>query len=229
MWRAIGGLKARPSRPTPLISACLISASVQPPMPLAECEVMLETFATPQDIFEFVSALAPRIYIVLRAIGPPRMAFHAVRDGGKIEAALDWIAQFLFAHRLFRTGNELGMARRPIDRRLNLIAYWPDGTNISGHRVEVVRREHLVKGKRHLRRQWNPAGRTPSVNARLKSSVLHLPMPVSVSDEILVPLTRYRGVSQVCDPPEKRFDMSNAPPGGRGVWQPSQAMTALTR
>src|SRR5262249_35934224 len=40
---------------------------------------------------------------------------------------------------------------------------------------------------------------------------------------------RYCGVSQVCDPPENRFDMSNAPPGGRGVWQPSQAMTALTR
>src|SRR5262249_35327470 len=54
-------------------------------------------------------------------------------------------------------------------------------------------------------------------------------MPVSGSGEILVPLTRYRGVSQVCAPPEKRFDMSNAPPGGRGVWQPSQAMTALTR
>ena len=44
------------------------------------------------------------------------------------------------------------IARRPIDRRLNLIAYWRDGTNIGGHRVEVVRREHLVKGKRHLRR-----------------------------------------------------------------------------
>src|SRR5262249_12739957 len=54
-------------------------------------------------------------------------------------------------------------------------------------------------------------------------------MPVSGSGEILLPLTRYCGVSQVCDPPENRFDMSNAPPGGRGVWQPSQAMTALTR
>ena len=31
-----------------------------------------------------------------------------------------------------------------------------------------------------------------------------------------------------CEPPEKRLVMSNTPPG-RGVWQPSQPMTALTR
>jgi hypothetical protein len=76
--------------------------------------------------------------------------------------------------------------------------------------------DHLVGAQQNRRRQLDADGlRGPQIHGELES--------VGLLE------TRYCGVSQVCDPPENRFDMSNAPPGGRGVWQPSQAMTALTR
>src|ERR1700756_3395470 len=74
-----------------------------------------------------------------------------------------------------------------------------------------------------------PLGRTPSVNARLKSSALHLPMPVSGSGEILVPLTRYRGVSQVCG--HARIGCETAPSsnGSRRTGSPNACLLALGR
>src|ERR1700716_609367 len=93
MWRAIGGLRARPSRPTPSTSTRLISASLQPPIPAAGCDVMLRAPAEPGGV-------------VLHAVGPARMAFHAMGDGREIEAALDRIAQVLVRHRLLAARHE---------------------------------------------------------------------------------------------------------------------------
>jgi hypothetical protein len=60
------------------------------------------------------------------------------------------------------------------------------------------------------------------------SASLQLPIPVSGSGVMLDPRTVNVFSSQICEPPENRLLMSNTPPG-RGVWQPSQPMTALTR
>ena len=53
-------------------------------------------------------------------------------------------------------------------------------------------------------------------------------MPVSTSCEMFEPRTVNAGSSKICEPPENRRCMLS-PVGPRGVWQPSQASTALTR
>jgi hypothetical protein len=63
----------------------------------------------------------------------------------------------------------------------------------------------------------------------LISASLHLPIPVSGSGVMLAPFTRKVGSSQICGPPESCFDMSNTPPGPRGVWQLPQVRMLLTR
>src|SRR3984893_1803480 len=55
----------------------------------------------PPGVAEFKTAPAEPACVVLHAVRPARMAFHAMRDGGEIEAALDPIAQSLVRHRLF--------------------------------------------------------------------------------------------------------------------------------
>jgi hypothetical protein len=111
---------------------------------------------------------------------------------------------------------------------LAFVVAWRGGDGGEKHRGRFPKR-NVICGARGAppRRAW--AGRTPSISARFRSSSLHTPIPVSRSGVMLEPFTTKAGSSHVCDPPEKRFSMTKAPPGPLGVWQPSQAMTALTR
>ncbi len=66
---------------------------------------------------ENVAAFALPGLVVLRAVRTARMAFHAMRDGGEIETALERLVQVGVAERLRAAWNELGVRSRLIDRR----------------------------------------------------------------------------------------------------------------
>src|SRR5262245_17666425 len=105
---------------------------------------------------EYVSALAVPVDVVLRAVRPPRMAFHAVGDGGEIETALDGVTQRLLGDRLLAVGNELGVHFSFVDRWRDLIANRRYRLGVSGDCIEIAWGEDLVEGKRHLRRKRYP-------------------------------------------------------------------------
>jgi hypothetical protein len=79
-------------------------------------------------------------------------------------------------------------------------------------------------------------GRQRALNAGIEGcdavfQLLNRPQMLTEQEPMMLPDTAGENFHQLSPraAPETRLDMSNAPPGGRGVWQPSQAMTALTR
>jgi hypothetical protein len=80
------------------------------------------------------------------------MTFHAMRDGGEIEAPLDGISQHCLREGRLGTGNVHVLHGRFVDRRLDLVAEGWNGTDVGYDGVEIVRRQYLVKDEGHLRR-----------------------------------------------------------------------------
>jgi hypothetical protein len=80
-----------------------------------------------------------------------------MRERGEIKAALDRISRYHVADRCLNTGKRLGIRRRFVDRRRHLIAYRCDDFQVDRDCVEVARRENLVEGIRHLRRNSHAA------------------------------------------------------------------------
>src|SRR5229473_7175237 len=101
----------------------------------------------------FMATLAEPIGEVVSPVGTAGMTFHAMSDGREIKSALDRIAQRRLVERLLGAGNEFDVHRSLVDRRLDLIADRRDRTNIGHHRIKIARRQDLIEGKRHLRRE----------------------------------------------------------------------------
>ena len=94
------------------------------------------------------------------------------------------------------------MNRQPVGGRRHVVADRPDAAQIGNDSGEILRQQRLVEIRRHDRGeryagQFAVIGRTPSISARLISSSLHAPMPVSLSGVMFGAVARKAGVSKV--------------------------------
>src|SRR5262249_54904335 len=100
---------------------------------------------------KFGPALAVPVLVVLRTVGAARMTFHAVSNGGKIEAALYLIVELRLGEGLLGARNIDIRHRRLVDRRLHRVAHRFNRAHVGDHTIQVARREDFVEDERHLR------------------------------------------------------------------------------
>src|SRR6185312_8838355 len=98
---------------------------------------------------EFAAAGAHGVLEIHFAVDQRGVAFHAVTDGGEIEAARDLIFQVAFFYRLLGTGENLVLHRELVDRVWHLVFDRLDALHVGHDGIEIARQQNVVKAGRH--------------------------------------------------------------------------------
>ena len=100
--------------------AVLISASLHAPIPAVACDVIARNRHAPRPR-ERLAAFA-ELCVVVHVVHERRVTFHAMPDGGEIEAAFDRVGYVCLAHGLVRTRRYINVQRGLVNRQLDGVA-----------------------------------------------------------------------------------------------------------